>query len=71
MELTAVSHSIIATSLLAIFYYAGMWVDKRSRIEEAIAKTLQTLEDNNYIICHEDEQGQKVLQEVIAKPETL
>jgi hypothetical protein len=67
----AIEHSIIATTLLAVFYYAGMWVDKRNRIEEAIANTLATLEDNNYIICEEDEDGQKVLQEVVRKPETL
>ena len=67
----AIEHSIIATTLLAVFYYAGMWVDRRNRIEEAIANTLATLEDNNYIICEEDEDGQKVLQEVVRKPETL
>jgi hypothetical protein len=67
----AIEHSIIATTLLAVFYYAGMWVDKRNRIEEAIANTLATLEDNNYIICDTDDDGQKVLQEVVRKPETL
>ena len=68
MELTALEHSLIATSLLFIFYQAGRFTDKRKYIEEAIANTLATLEDNNYIICEEDEDGQKVLQEVIRKP---
>jgi hypothetical protein len=67
----AIEHSVIATTLLAVFYYAGMFVDKRKRVEEAIANTLATLEDNNYIICETDEDGQKVLQEVVRKPETL
>lgn len=71
MELTALSHSLIATSLLAVFFYAGMYMDKRKRIEEAIANTLDTLEKNNYIVCKEDKDGQKILQEVIAKPEPL
>lgn len=71
MELTALSHSLIATSLLAVFFYAGMYMDKRKRIEEAIANTLDTLEKNNYIVCKEDKDGQKILQEVIAKSEPL
>jgi hypothetical protein len=66
--MTGIEHSIIATGLLWIAYQVGRYVDKRALIEEAIANTLVTLEDNNYIICEEDDDGQKVLQEVVRKP---
>jgi len=69
--MTAIEHSLIATFLLFVFYQAGRWSDKRKMVEEAVANTLQTLEENNYIVCHEDEDGQKVLQEVIEKPKVL
>jgi len=69
--MTGIEHSIIATAVCAAFYYFGKHVDKKEMIEDAIARTLDTLEQNNFIICKTDGDGQKVLQEVIEKPKGL
>ena len=66
--MTGLEHAVLATFVLWVFYQVGKYQANRQKIEEAIANTLDTLEKNNYIICKEDEDGQKILQEVIAKP---
>ena len=66
--MTAIEHALLATFFLWVFYQFGKYQINKTKIEEAIANTLDTLEKRNYIICREDENGQKVLQEVIEKP---
>lgn len=45
----AVEHTLLATGLLAAFYYWGIHVGKKDSIEEIIEHTLDTLEKGNYV----------------------
>lgn len=65
--MTGLEHAILATFCLWVFYQVGKYQINKEKIEEAIANTLDTLEKNNYIVCREDEDGQKILQEVVEK----
>ena len=69
--MTAIEHAIVATFFLWLFYQFGKWQINKQKIEEAIANTLDVLEKKNYIVCKTDDDGQKVLQEVIEKPKGL
>lgn len=69
--MTGLEHAILATALLAVFYYAGRYQTNKKDIETAIANTLDVLEQNNYIVCKTTESGDKELLEVIAKPKGL
>ena len=45
----ALEHSILATGLLAVFYYVGVHMGKKVAVEDAIELTLDTLEKRNFI----------------------
>lgn len=60
--MTGFEHSIIATSLLALFFYVGRYIGRGQASEDIIEKTLITLEDKGYIYCTVNADGEKELQ---------
>ena len=68
--MTGFEHSLIATGLLAIFYYAGRYFGRRESVEDAIVATFEALEDNGYISTIENANGEKELQPFPKKPLT-
>jgi hypothetical protein len=60
--MTGIEHSIFATGLLAIFYYVGMHVGKKEKIEDIVNTMLDKLERGNFIKVELDEKtGEKEL----------
>ena len=59
--MTGIEHSIIATLALAVFYYFGVHIGKKEKIESIIEHTLNTLENGNYIHVITDDKGDKEL----------
>jgi hypothetical protein len=59
--MTGFEHTIIAVAMLMIFYYAGRFTNTKEKVEEAIATTLQTLEDRGYIVTKDNGKGEKEL----------
>lgn len=59
--MTAIEHSIIATGLLALFFYFGKHVGKKNRVEDAIEHTLDMLEKGNFIKVKTLKNGEKEL----------
>jgi|TARA_Y100000389_G_scaffold80966_1_gene77567 hypothetical protein len=60
--MTGIEHSILATGLLAIFYYVGMHVGKKEKIEDIVNTMLDKLERGNFIKVELDEKtGEKEL----------
>ena len=53
--MTGIEHSILATGLLAIFYYVGMHVGKKEKIEDIVNTMLDKLERGNFIKVELDE----------------
>jgi hypothetical protein len=47
--MTGLEHSLLATGLLAAFYYLGVHFGKKDAVEEAVEFTLDTLEKGNYV----------------------
>ena len=47
--MTGIEHTILATSFLAAFFYAGKWMGKKEKVEDIIEHTLNMLEKNNMI----------------------
>ena len=47
--MTGIEHSILATGLLAAFYYYGRWKGKKEKVEDIIEHTLNTLEKGNFV----------------------
>jgi len=47
--MTGIEHSILATVMLAGFYYYGKWIGRKEKVEDVIEHTLDTLEQGNYI----------------------
>ena len=47
--MTGIEHSILATGLLAAFYYYGRWQGKKEKVEDIIEHTLNTLEKGNFV----------------------
>ena len=62
--MTGLEHSIIATALLAIFFYVGRAIGKRENIEYVVQQTLEHLEDGGFIKTKTDENGEKELVKV-------
>ena len=44
-----IEEAILATSVLAAFFYYGKYLGKKERVEDIIEHTLETLEKGNYI----------------------
>tara|TARA_B100001063_G_scaffold230943_1_gene244535 strand:- start:752 stop:964 length:213 start_codon:yes stop_codon:yes gene_type:complete len=60
--MTGIEHSILATAMLAGFYYFGRWTGKKEKVEDIIGHTLDTLEKGNFVkvkMC--DKTGDKEL----------
>ena len=47
--MTGIEHSILATAMLAAFYYYGRWKGKQEKVEDIIGHTLDTLEKGNFV----------------------
>lgn len=45
----ALEHSLLATGLLAAFYYYGRWQGRNTVVNDAIERTLDTLEEGGFI----------------------
>lgn len=60
--MTGIEHAILATALLALFYYVGKAHGRRENLENVIENTLITLEDKGFIYCITNEDGEKELQ---------
>lgn len=62
--MTGIEHSIIATFALAVFYYVGVKVGKKEKIDDIVSSMLDKLESGNFIKVEIDEKtGEK---EIIA-----
>lgn len=60
--MTGLEHSLLATGLLAIFYYVGVRVGKKEKIEDIVSTMLDKLERGNFIKVELDKKtGEKEL----------
>jgi len=59
--MTGIEHSILATAMLAGFYYYGKWIGRKEKVEDVIEHTLDTLEQGNYIKVIVQKNGDKEL----------
>jgi len=65
-----VTHSLIATGAIAVAYYCGRYLSKRSMIEGIIESMLENLEKDGLIAIKKDKNGEKdiiPINEIIAK----
>lgn len=64
------THTVVATSLIAGAYYAEQFLKKRLMIESIIVSILETLEKEGFILTRKDRDGEKeiiLINEIIAK----
>jgi len=61
--MTAIEHSILATFVIAVFYYFGHWKGRKEKVDDVVEYTLDTLEANGFIITEWDGK-EKQLQKV-------
>ena len=47
--MTGIEHAILATSVIAAFFYTGKWLGKKEKVEDIIEHTLNTLEKGNFV----------------------
>jgi len=47
--MTGIEHAILATSLLAAFFYVGKWMGKKEKVEDIVEHTLNMLEKGNFV----------------------
>jgi hypothetical protein len=59
--MTAIEHAVLATIVLAVFYYYGKWSGRKEKVEDVIEHTLDTLEKGNYIKVNVHKNGDKEL----------
>jgi len=59
--MTGIEHAVLATGMLAAFYYYGKWIGRKEKVEDVIEHTLDTLEQGNYIKVTVDKNGEKEL----------
>lgn len=60
--MTGIEHAILATTCLAVFYYAGRWIGKKEKVEDIVEHTLNTLEKGNFVkVKYDKEKGEKEL----------
>jgi len=62
--MTGLEHTIIAVLMLMVFFYTGKFIGAKVKIENAIAQTLETLEERGFILTKENDNGEKELIEV-------
>jgi hypothetical protein len=65
-----VTHSLIATGAIAVAYYCGRYLSKRSMIEGIIESMLENLEKDGLIAIKKDKDGEKdiiPINEIVAK----
>jgi len=61
----AITHAIVATLVLWVFYQWGRMSSDKSRVESAIANTLDTLEKQGFIMTKTLKNGEKELVKVV------
>jgi len=62
--------TVITTTVLATFYYAGRYLAKRSLVESLIENVLESLEKDGLIATRTDKDGEKEIipiSDIIAK----
>ena len=62
--------TVITTTVLATFYYAGRYLAKRSLVEDVIINLLENLEKDGLIATRTDKDGEKEIipiSDIIAK----
>ena len=59
--MTGIEHAVLATGMLAAFYYYGKWIGRKEKVEDVIEHTLDTLEQGNYIKVIVQKNGDKEL----------
>ena len=60
--MTPIEYAVITTFILAVFYYAGVYVGKKNAIAETVENTLNILEKGNYIrVVYNEELKEKEL----------
>jgi hypothetical protein len=62
--------TVITTTVLATFYYAGRYLAKRSLVENIIENVLESLEKDGLIATRTDKDGEKEIipiSDIIAK----
>ena len=47
--MTGIEHAILATSVIAAFFYTGKWLGKKEKVEDIIEHTLNNLEKGNLV----------------------
>ena len=47
--MTGIEHAILATSVIAAFFYTGKLLGKKEKVEDIIEHTLNTLEKGNFV----------------------
>ena len=60
--MSPIEYAVITTCILAVFYYAGVYVGKKNAIAETVENTLNILEKGNYIrVVYNEELKEKEL----------
>jgi|TARA_B110000971_G_scaffold204281_1_gene225561 hypothetical protein len=60
--MTPIEYAVITTCILAVFYYAGVYVGKQKAIADVVENTLNILEKGNYIkVVYNEELKEKEL----------
>lgn len=65
--MTAIEHAIVATIVLYLFHKWGEQKGRRAIVEDVIESTLESLEDNGYIVVETNANGEKELLKVQKK----
>jgi DNA-binding PadR family transcriptional regulator len=62
--MTAIEHAILATIVLYFFHKWGEWKGRRELVEDVIENTLDSLEQQGYIVTEVNADGEKELLKV-------
>jgi len=62
--MTAIEHAILATIVLYVFHKWGEWKGRREIVEDVIESTLDSLEEQGYIVTEVNADGEKELLKV-------
>ena len=65
--MTGIEHAIMTTIILFAFYKWGEWKGREQEIEEVIESTLDSLENQGFIITELNADGEKELMKVQKK----
>jgi len=60
-KMTDLEHAILATALLACFFYIGKYIGRKEQVEDIIERTLDSLEKQRFIKVKTLKNGDKEL----------